>query len=133
MLNKIILVARMTRDPELSYTQTGIAKAKFTLAVDRPYKNQQGEKQVDFIDVACWRQLAEIVAKHGFKGQMVAVVGRLEIRPYEGQDGQKKKITEVVADEVRFLSWKDQKGDTQSDMARAGFDMKGLDDGDLPW
>ncbi len=103
MLNKIILIGRLTRDPEMSYTSSGVAKLRFTLAVDRPYKNQQGERSADFIDVACWRQLAETCGKFLHKGRLVSVVGRLEIRPYETQDGQKRRSVEVVADEVRFL------------------------------
>ncbi len=105
MLNKVILIGRLTRDPELSYTTSGIARLKFTLAVDRNYTNQQGERTADFINIVCWRQLAEHCNKYLRKGLMTAVVGRLEIRSFEGTDGQRRTIAEVAADEVRFLEW----------------------------
>ncbi|AEE91184.1 Single-stranded DNA-binding protein [Tepidanaerobacter acetatoxydans Re1] len=105
MLNRIILIGRLTRDVELRYTQEGKAVANFTLAVDRPFKNQQGEKEADFIRIATWGKLAENCANHIGKGRLVAVDGRLQIRSYDGNDGQRKYITEVVADEVKFLDW----------------------------
>lgn len=105
MLNKWIGIGRLTRDPDSAFTQSGIARCRFTLAVDRGFKNQQGEKQVDFIDVVCWRKLAETASKYLQKGLLCAVVGSLQIRSYETQDGQKRKVAEVVADEVRFLEW----------------------------
>ena len=105
MLNKCILIGRLTRDPESSYTQSGIARTKFTLAVERNYAGADGQRQTDFIDVVVWRQLAEHCNRYLRKGLMTAVVGRLEIRSYEAQDGQRRRIAEVVADEVRFLEW----------------------------
>jgi single-strand DNA-binding protein len=115
VLNKIILIGRLTRDCDLSYTQSGIARCRFTLAVDRGFKNQQGEKQVDFIDITCWRKLAETASKYLQKGLLCAMVGSLQIRSYETKDGQKRKAAEVVADEVRFLEWpkeqRQEKGD----------------------
>jgi len=137
MLNKIILIGRLTRDPEMSYTTSGVQKVRFTLAVDRPFKNQQGEKSADFIDVACWRQLAEHCSKYLRKGLMTAVVGRLEIRSFEGQDGQKRRIAEVIADEVRFLEWpKDGAAPQQQNTGFEGFGKElNLDDedNDLPF
>lgn len=140
MLNKVILIGRLTRDPEMSYTTSGAPKLRFTLAVDRPYKNQQGERSADFIDVACWRQLAEHCNKYLRKGLMTAVVGRLEIRPYEAQDGQKKKIVEIIADEVRFLEWpKDGAAPQQQQQHNSGFEDFGKEidledeDNDLPF
>ena len=103
MLNRIILIGRLTRDVELRYTQEGKAVANFTLAVDRPFKNQQGEKEADFIRTVVWGKLAEICANNLTKGRLVGVDGRLQIRSYEGQDGQRKYITEVVAETVKFL------------------------------
>lgn len=105
MLNKIILIGRLTRDPELSYTTSGIARLKFSLAVERNYTNQQGERPVDFIDITCWRNLAETCNKYLRKGLMTAVSGSLQIRSFEGNDGIKRRLSEVVADEVRFLEW----------------------------
>jgi single-strand DNA-binding protein len=103
MLNVAVLIGRLTRDPELRYTPSGQAVASFTLAVDRPFTNQQGEREADFVNVVCWRQLAETVANHVGKGALVAVRGRVQVRNYETSDGQRRKATEVVADTVRFL------------------------------
>lgn len=103
MYNRIILIGRLTRDPELRYVPSGAPVASFTLAVDRPFRDQQGNRETDFIDVVAWRKLAEQVSQYMSKGRMVAVEGRLQIRSYETQEGQKRKVAEVVADGVRFL------------------------------
>jgi single-strand DNA-binding protein len=103
VLNRIVLIGRLTRDPELRYTSSGVAVASFGLAVDRPFSNQAGERETDFIDIVVWRKLAETVSGHLQKGRLVAVQGRLQIRSYETQDGQRRKAAEVVADDVRFL------------------------------
>lgn len=103
MLNRIILIGRLTRDPELRYTPQGVPVASFTLAVDRPFSNQQGQREADFIDCVAWRKLGETVGNHLTKGRLVAVEGRLQIRSYEAQDGTKRRAAEVVADSVRFL------------------------------
>lgn len=103
MLNVIVLIGRLTRDPELRYTPSGVPVVNFTLAVDRPFTNQQGEREADFIDVVGWRRLAETVAQYMQKGRLVAVKGRLQIRSYETQDGQRRRAAEVVAEDVRFL------------------------------
>lgn len=104
MLNRIILIGRLTRDPELRFTPAnGVPVAQFTIAVDRPFLNQKGEREADFIRIVTWRKLAEICANNLNKGRLVAVDGRLQIRSYEGQDGQRRYITEVVADTVQFL------------------------------
>lgn len=102
MLNRIVLIGRLVADPQLRYTQQGAGVANFRIAVDRPYTNQQGERETDFIDVVCWRKLAEIVANNLSKGRLVAVDGRLQIRYYEWE-GQKRQSAEVHADDVRFL------------------------------
>jgi len=103
MYNRIILIGRLTRDPELRYVPSGAPVASFTLAVDRPFRDQQGNRETDFIDIVAWRKLAEQVSQYMTKGRMVAVEGRLQIRSYETQDGQKRKVAEVVADGIRFL------------------------------
>ncbi|SFS37019.1 single-stranded DNA-binding protein [Marininema halotolerans] len=103
MLNRVVLIGRLTKDPELRYTQSGVAVASFRLAVERPFTNQQGEKEADFIDIVAWRQLGETVANYMKKGRLVAVEGRLQIRSYENQEGRRIRISEVVADNVRFL------------------------------
>ncbi|HBG75871.1 single-stranded DNA-binding protein [Eubacteriales bacterium mix99] len=103
MLNKAILIGRLTRDPELRSTSNNISVTSFTIAVDRNFTNQQGERETDFIPVVAWRSLAETCARYLTKGRLVAVSGRMQVRSYEGNDGLKRYITEVVADEVQFL------------------------------
>lgn len=103
MLNKIILIGRLTKDPEVRYTSNNVAVCTFTLAVDRSYTNQQGEKETDFIPVVTWRNLAETCGKYLGKGRLVAVSGRMQVRSYEANDGQRRYVTEVVADEIQFL------------------------------
>ena len=103
MLNKIILMGRLTRDPELRHTQSGTAVASFALAVDRDFKDKQsGEKQTDFIDVVAWRQTGEFVSKYFTKGRMAVVEGRLQMRSWTDTDGNKRRAAEVVADNVYF-------------------------------
>ncbi|MCS7234431.1 MAG: single-stranded DNA-binding protein [Armatimonadota bacterium] len=106
MLNRVVLIGRLTRDPELRYLPSGQPVATFTLAVDRPFAGPQGERKADFIPVVAWRKLAEQVSQHLAKGRLVAVDGRLQIREYETQDGQRRRAVEVVADHVRFLDRK---------------------------
>jgi single-strand DNA-binding protein len=103
LLNKIILIGRLTRDPEPRYTTNGVAVTKFNLAVDRPFTNSQGEREADFIDIVTWRKLAEICANNLTKGRLVAVEGHLQIRSYDDNQGIRRKAAEVVADNVRFL------------------------------
>lgn len=103
MLNKIILMGRLTRDPELRHTQTGTAVASFSLAVDRDFKDKQtGEKTADFIDVVAWRQTGEFVSRYFTKGRMAVVEGRLQIRDWTDKEGGKRRSAEVVADNVYF-------------------------------
>lgn len=102
MLNRIIIMGRLTRDPELRHTQSGTAVASFSLAVDRDFKNQNGEKETDFIDVVAWRNSAEFVSRYFAKGRMAVVEGRLQIRPWQDRDGNKRRSAEVVADNVYF-------------------------------
>lgn len=103
MLNRIVLIGRLTRDPELRYTANGVAVTTFALAVDRPYTNNQGERETDFINIVTWRGLAETCANYLKKGRLTAVEGRLQIRNYENNEGKKVYVSEVVADNVRFL------------------------------
>ena len=104
MLNRIVLIGRLVKDPELRYSTSGKAVATFTLAVDRPFKNAQGERETDFINIVVWGAQAESSANYLRKGKLAAVDGRLQIRSFDGQDGQRRWVTEVVADNVRFLS-----------------------------
>lgn len=103
MLNKAILCGRLTRDPEARTTNNNIAVTTFTLAVDRSYSGQDGQKETDFINIVTWRKLAETCQAYLTKGRLVAVVGRIQTRSYEGNDGQKRTVTEIVAEEVTFL------------------------------
>jgi single-strand DNA-binding protein len=104
LLNRVILIGRLTRDPELRYTPAGVAVTQFTLAIDRPFSNQQTkEKEADFINIVTWRQLAETCANYLRKGRLTAVEGRLQVRNYDNNEGRKVYVTEVIADNVRFL------------------------------
>ena len=113
MLNKIIIMGRLTRDPELRRTASSTAVAGFTLAVDRDFKSQNGEKSTDFIDVVAWRNTAEFVAKYFTKGRMAVVEGRLQNRDWKDKDGNNRRSAEVVAENVYF-------GDSKRDGAPAG-------------
>lgn len=105
-MNKVILIGRLTRDPELRYTGSNIAVASFSLAVNRPFTNQAGEREADFINIVVWRKQAENVKNYLTQGSQVAVDGRLQTRSYEAEDGKKRYVTEVVADNVQFLDTK---------------------------
>ena len=102
MLNKIFIMGRLTRDPELRRTQSGTPVTSFSLAVDRDFKSQSGEKETDFIDVVAWRATAEFVAKYFTKGRMAVVEGRLQIRDWQDRDGNKRRSAEVIADNLYF-------------------------------
>ncbi|SDK22723.1 single-stranded DNA-binding protein [Sediminibacillus albus] len=106
MLNRVVLVGRLTKDPDLRYTPNGVAVANFTLAVNRPFSNQQGNREADFINCVVWRRAAENLANFMNKGSLVGVDGRLQTRSFEGQDGKRVFVTEVVADTVQFLETK---------------------------
>lgn len=99
MLNRVVLIGRLTADPELRYTTSGTAVAKFTLAVNRKFNKEE----TDFINIVVWRRLAENCANYLSKGRLAAVEGRLQVRNYEDKDGQRRYVTEVVAEDVRFL------------------------------
>ena len=148
MLNKIILMGRLTRDPELRRTGTGTAVTSFSLAVDRDFKSQSGEKETDFIDIVAWRSTAEFVSKYFTKGRMAVVEGRLQIRDWTDKDGGKRRSAEVVADNVYFVDSKRDGGDSSgysaapayknaapSNFNAGGSDFAeiGEDDGELPF
>lgn len=120
MLNRIVLIGRLTRDPELRYTPNGVAVTTFSLAVDRPYQNNQGDREADFINIVTWRGLAETCANYLKKGRLTAVEGRLQIRNYENNEGRKVYVTEVVADNVRFLEFGQQQGSQGSSNPATG-------------
>lgn len=103
MLNRVVLVGRLTKDPELRYTPSGVAVATFTLAVNRAFQSQSGEREADFINCVVWKRPAENVANFLKKGSLAGVDGRIQTRNYEGQDGRRVYVTEVVAESVQFL------------------------------
>lgn len=132
MLNSVILIGRLVRDPELKYTPAGIAVASFRIAVDRPFTNQQGEREADFIDVVVWRREAETVANHLTKGRLVAVQGRLQVRSYETSEGQRRRVSEVVANSVRFLDRPKERSDEGGGLEETGNDVEFPEEG-LPF
>ena len=107
-LNRITIMGRLTRDPELRRTQSGAPVTSFTMAVDRDFKSQSGEKETDFIDVVAWRQTAEFVARYFTKGRMAVVEGRLQIRDWQDNNGNKRRSAEVIADSIYFGDSKPQ-------------------------
>jgi single-strand DNA-binding protein len=110
MLNRVILIGRLTADPELRYTGGGIPVANFRIAVDRTFTSSSGERQTDFINIVAWRQRAEFAANYLTKGNLVAVDGKLQIREWTTQDGQRRRTAEVVADELRGLERRREEG-----------------------
>ena len=105
-MNKVILIGNLSKDPELTTTANGVNVARFTIAVQRRYTNEAGEREADFINCVAWRTTAENLQKYCKKGDKVAVVGRIETRTYDAQDGTKRYVTEIVADEVEFVNTK---------------------------
>ena len=105
-MNKVFLIGRLTRDPELRYTSSNIAVATFSIAVDRNFSNAAGEREADFINIVVWRKQAENVKNYMHKGSQVAIDGRIQTRSYDDTDGKKRYVTEVVADNVQFLDSK---------------------------
>ena len=110
MINNVTLVGRITRDPELRYTPQNQAVATFTLAVNRQFKNANGEREADFINCVIWRQQAENLANWAKKGALIAITGRIQTRNYENQQGQRVYVTEVVADTFRMLESRHERG-----------------------
>src|SRR5690625_2132839 len=110
MLNRVVLVGRLTKDPDLRYTPNGVAVANFTIAVNRPFTNQQGNREADFLNCVVLRRPAEHLANYMKKGSMIGVDGRVQTRTFEGQDGKSVFVTEIVADSVQFL---ESKGSSQ--------------------
>ncbi|MBM7704206.1 single-stranded DNA-binding protein [Metabacillus iocasae] len=120
MMNRVILVGRLTKDPELRYTPNGVAVATFTLAVNRSFTNQQGEREADFINCVVWRRPAENVANFLKKGSLAGVDGRVQTRNFEGQDGRRVYVTEVLAESVQFLEPKSGGNDNMQRNSFAG-------------
>lgn len=141
-MNKVILIGRLTRDPELKFTAgSGVAVTTFTLAVDRKFKNKEGQREADFINIVAYGKTAETIANYLKKGRLIAVSGRIETRSYEGNDGQKKYYTDVVLDDFQFLEKKEADGgfaprqsQSTSDFGTQDEDFFPLDgDNDVPF
>lgn len=124
MLNVIALMGRLTKDPELRTTQSGVSVTAFTLAVDRSYVKQGEERQADFIDCIAWRSTAEFVCKYFRKGQLIAVQGSIQTRTYTDRDGNKRKAVEVVADHVHFAEPKREESNKNTYPARGNPDVE---------
>lgn len=133
-MNKVVLIGRLTKDPELKYTPgNGTAVTTINLAVDRRY-NPEGKKEADFIPIVIWGKSAESTAQHMRKGLLMGVAGRIQTRSYDAKEGGKRYLTEVVAEEIQFLEWAKKDGDAA--YSSSGFDtddMTPVDDGDIPF
>lgn len=138
-LNHITIMGRMTADPEMRVTPTGTHVATFTLACERDFKNNNGEKETDFINVTCWRNTADFVCNYFGKGRMAVVSGRLQMRSYTDKDGNKRKAAEIVAENVYFADSKNDSGNQKNEYAQnlqpqnANSFVPVADDEDLPF
>ena len=133
MLNKIFIMGRLTRDPELRRTQSGTAVTSFSLAVDRDFKSQSGEKETDFIDVVAWRATAEFVAKYFTKGRLAAVTGRLQFREWTDKDGKKRRNAEILVDHIYFCGDKKDSAESRPEPSESGFTPMDAPDEGLPF
>ena len=134
-MNKAILVGRLTKDPELKTTGSGVSVCSFTLAINRRFKNAEGGYDADFINCVAWRQQAEFISKYFSKGRMVGICGSIQTRTYDREDGQRVYVTEVVADEVSFVDSKSQSEGTSTPAAantNSNTNSFGADDGFIP-
>ena len=134
-MNKVILIGNLTRDPDYGETQSGISFCNFSIAVNRPYSDSNGERQTDFFNIKTWREQADNCAKYLRKGSKVGVVGSLQTRTYEDNDGNKRNVTEIIANEVEFLS-SANKSDDSNETTRAQRnrpELEPIDDDNLPF
>ena len=134
-MNKVFLIGNLTRDPELSETSSGVAFCRFAIAVNRPFANSEGNREVDFFNVIVWRGLAENCGRFLKKGSKVAVVGSLQNRSYEDKEGVKRTVTDIIASEVEFLTPKSQQGDEvdATPVRRERPVLEAIDDNQLPF
>ncbi len=135
-MNKVILVGNLTRDPELSETPSGVAVCRFAIAVSRDYANSDGTRETDFFNITVWRGRAEVCGKYLKKGSKVAIVGSLQNRSYEDKDGIKRNVTDVIANEVEFLSPKGTSDDGETNVVTAKRErpqLEAIDDNQLPF
>lgn len=131
-MNKCILIGNLTKDPEISTTSNGVSVCRFTLAVTRRYSNSEGERDTDFINIVAWRSLADNCHKFIKKGSKVAVVGNIQSRSYDATDGTKRYVTEIVAEEVEFLSTRNSDNE-QKEKREDVSKLEPIDDDSLPF
>lgn len=131
-MNKCILVGNLARDPELTTTSNGVAVCRFSIAVSRRYANSDGERETDFLNIVVWRNLGENCHKFLKKGSKVGIVGNIQSRSYDATDGSKRYVTEIVAEEVEFLSTKAQDGEAKSSTEEVA-KLQPIDDDGLPF
>ena len=131
-MNKVILIGRLAKDPEVRYTQSGKAVASFPLAVNRPW-SKDGKQTADFIPIIAWQKLAEIVGNNLIKGAQISIEGRMQVRSYDAQDGSKRYVTEIVANEIEFLSAKHKQSEEEPAAAGAGQFGPAVPDEEIPF
>ena len=129
-MNKCILIGNLTKDPELTTTSNGVSVCRFSIAVSRRYSNADGERETDFLNIVVWRSQAENCSRYLSKGSKCAVVGNIQTRSYEAQDGTKRYVTEIVADNVEFLS---TKGSGEGQPKKEVSELEPIDDDTLPF
>jgi len=143
-MNKVMLIGNLTRDPEVRSTGSGATVCSFSIAVNRRFPNQAGERVTDFFNIVAWRQLGELCGKYLAKGRKVCVVGELQNRSYEAKDGTKRNVTEIIADDIEFLTPRGQEGGGYDRQAAPGYGQRGseppategftdIDDDELPF
>jgi len=135
MLNKVLFIGRIVKDPEVKVTTSGVAVATFSIAVGRNYANTNGEKETDFFNVVAYRKLAEIIGKYVKKGSLISIDGKIQNRSYEAQDGSKRYITEIICENVVFLDTKETSNQSTQQKAEEKFNKptKDISEDDLPF
>ena len=135
-MNKVVLIGNLTRNPELSETSSGVAYCKFSIAVNRPFANADGDREVDFFNIVTWRGQAETCAKYLAKGKKVCIVGSIQNRSYEDKDGNKRTATDIVASEIEFLTPREDGDNTAEDFVdkvKKRPRLEEVEDDDLPF
>lgn len=116
-MNKAVIIGRLTRDPDIRFTPNGVTVTNFTVAVDRPFKNKDGEREADFVRVTAWRKLAQICGDNLKKGRLVGVAGRIQTDSWKNEQGEWRNSTEIVADEIKFLDWPKEQKKTEQELS----------------
>ena len=132
-MNKIILLGRLVKNPDVKVTTSGKTVCTFTLAVDRPFSGKDGKREADFINIQTWNKTAELIGNYVSKGQRLLVDGRLQIRSYDGKDGNKHYVTEVIADRVEFIERKEKSAQKAESEAMEGFGSEVQFDEEIPF